>query len=71
MTERAMELKLAAQLREIAGRLKKKLELRGGRGVALAERVDRLELAADALEGDAYCNQCGAQIAGHVREDDS
>jgi hypothetical protein len=45
------ERKVVAFLRSKRDRLCKELERRGGRGVSLAEHIDRLDAATDALEG--------------------
>jgi hypothetical protein len=58
------EQKLVALLRKKAARLRERLEERGGRGVSLAEHVDRLDAAADALAGELYCQHCGARLTG-------
>lgn len=58
MSERNVESQLEE---EIAG-LREQLDEQGGRGIELANEIDRLQLALDALQGELFCPQCEARL---------
>ena len=55
---------IAALTRRLT-RLRRKLEKQGGRGVALANEIDRIDFAVDALKGELVCPHCEAQLTGN------
>jgi hypothetical protein len=63
---RSMNLddRVVAALEKKRARLWKRLERRGGRGVELANEIDRLDCAIDALKGELYCPHCEARLTG-------
>lgn len=60
------EQEIVARLTRNRDKLMEELERRGGRGVALAEHIDRLDAAIDALRGELCCPCCEAQITGNA-----
>lgn len=61
-----VEQRIVSYLKARRDRLVAVLERKGGRGVALAEHIDRLDAAIDALEGCLTCKHCEAQLTGEV-----
>lgn len=43
-------------------KLREQLDAQGGRGVELANEIDCLEYALDALHGDLHCCHCEAKL---------
>ena len=60
------EQRIVEILQAKSDRLAKELEQRGGWSVALAEHVDRLDAAIDALKGELFCQHCEAQLTGNA-----
>lgn len=58
------EDKIIDALGKKAKLLRKELDANGGRGVELAEHIDRIETAIAALNGELVCLHCEAQITG-------
>lgn len=46
-------------------KLSKQLEEQGGRGIKLADEIDRLNYAADALRGDLLCPCCDSKLTSN------
>lgn len=49
-------------LKEKKDKLRDQLEAQGGRGIELANEIDCLEYALDALHGDLSCLHCEAKL---------
>jgi len=60
------ERRIVTFLKAKRDRLMAVLEKKGGRSVALAEHIDRLDAAIDALEGCLVCQHCEAQLTGNA-----
>jgi hypothetical protein len=60
----ALEEKIIAILERKAEKLRRLLSKQGGRNVAVAEHIDRLDMAVDALRGELQCPHCQAQLTG-------
>jgi hypothetical protein len=59
------EEEIVKKLEADAKRLREKLDEQGGRGVELADQIDRLETAAEALRGRLHCPHCDKQLTGN------
>jgi hypothetical protein len=49
-------------LEGVRRRLAAKLDARGGRGVSLANALDRVSFAIDSLKGELFCLHCSARL---------
>ena len=56
------EGKVIGVLEKRRARLVAALDRKGGRGVELADAIDRLGFAIDALRGDLHCPHCAARL---------
>jgi hypothetical protein len=57
-----LEDKVIEALTKKKNELLEQLNERGGRGVELANRIDRLDMAIDALKGELHCPHCEARL---------
>ena len=60
------EESIVAVLEKEAESLREQFEAQGGRGIALAEHIDRIERAIDSLKGELFCSECGRQLTGNA-----
>jgi hypothetical protein len=59
---RTLDQKVIEALEKKQSQLMAQLKRRGGRGVDLANEIDRLILAIDALRGNLTCPMCESQL---------
>lgn len=57
-----LERRVIAVLEKKRDRLFGRLSKRKGRGVQLADAIDRLDRAIDALKGELHCPSCEARL---------
>jgi len=62
----AEEIAMWELLRAKRETLWRRLEKAGGRGVPLAEHIDRLDAAMAALRGELFCPDCERQLTGNA-----
>ncbi len=54
--------KIIETLQKRKNRIVANLDKQGGRGISLADEIDRLDLAIDALTGELHCPLCEARL---------
>jgi len=54
--------KIIETLQKRRDRIVASFDKQGGRGIDLADEIDRLNLAIDALDGDLHCPTCEARL---------
>lgn len=65
-----LETKVISALTKKRHRLATRLTKRGGRGVGLAETIDRLDCAIAALNGELQCPHCEAVLTSSMESDE-
>lgn len=60
--------KIVTTLMAKKNRLVELLDKRGGRGVKLANEIDRLNHAIDALQGELFCPHCSARLTSGIHQ---
>jgi len=55
-------MSIETELEERLAPLRDALDRQGGRGIELANEIDRLQFALDALKGELWCPCCEARL---------